>query len=218
MGGGPPYPQPSIALPDSGIYANPQGFQPAPQQSGRPTPIWNSGRVRANWEGVANGCTNLVEATYRYYVWHSATFDLRPDLGVTGQSERVSRAGVVPIWRPYGAGGQLVVMTTFTNVSFGGASALNDLNIVYYDEADPFDATNIRPITPEQDVSTAFLSSNQSGFGFNPPEENRGLSGFCMFTPPAGSGSPVRFWRLTLVFRFFVQHVDPVLALSAGYY
>jgi hypothetical protein len=200
----------------TGPYQNPGSTQPFPQPNNVPAPGWFGPNYQLDWRGAASGNTNDISSIQcRFAIWRSPTFDLRPEFRGVVQSESITTSGVQPIWRPGGAGGQLLIGVHFGN---NGNSSLLDLNIVSYDEASPWDPNNLWPITAEQDVTTTFTTANQSGLGFQPPQANRGVNGIGTFQAPGGSGGPVRYWRLVLVFRFWLQHDDPLTSVTAAYY
>lgn len=214
MQGWPPVLPPGAPYDPTGPYQNPGSTQPFPAPTNVPEPGWFGPNYPLTWRGAPSGNTNQG-TSYRFAVWKSPTFDLRPGFRGVIQSETVGVAGVQAVWRPYGAGGQLVVGAHFANQ---GTAIFRDLNITAFDEASPWDPNTLWPVTPEQDVTTAFTSGNQAGLGFVPPAANRGLNGLCTFQAPGGAGCPIRYWRLVLVFRYWLQHDDPISSISSAYY
>lgn len=172
-----------------------------------PPGCWVGPRVSLAWTGVAQGNTNDT-STFRTAQWRSPIFDLQPQLGAMGGSEIVNQQGVTPIWKP---GAQLMVLIHFANVTTNGVQCtFNDLNITAYDEAHPVSAAEMWQITAEQDVTTRFTSNNSQA----QIKTGAQLDGVGVFSPPG----PCRYWRFSLIFRFWLVHPDPKAELAAAVY
>jgi hypothetical protein len=170
--------------------------------------------ISANWEGVAPGNTNFVSSgdgvDGRFVKWSAGIFDLRPEFKGAPASTNVAERGVVPIFKE----GNLAVMVEFRDCPFG---SLDDLNITAWDEANPWDPNDLRPVTAEQDVTTQFVTAT-APYGTGVKGRNQRVSGLGFFTPPQGSRGPARYWKFNLVFRCFLVHADPRIVVTAAYY
>lgn len=187
-------------------YENPHGFLPHSAPTMLPEQIWTA-KVGMLWEGVAaaNGRTNDTE-TGRYSQWATPVFDLRPELGGVPADVPV-QGGAYQLNRP----GQLVIMVTFN----AAPALLDSLNIATWDEANPFDPNDMRPVTSEQDVTMA-ITTGTAPYGLGP--YNQGISGLIFAAPPQGPLGYIRYWRFRMIMRLFVQQADPIVTISAAWY
>jgi hypothetical protein len=182
-----------------------------------PTP-WSTESI-LSWVGAAPADGNS-QTDGRYAEWQSPIFDLRPEYKGPAQFTPGTQ-GAQPIRDA--ASKQLVLQVTFLPPSNPSPANevdtfLHGLNISTWDEANPWNPQDMRIVTAEQDVTSAFTSSSElHGKGDNTIAQ--GISGVSFFSPPTGPAGPCRYWRLRMIFRFHTQHsFDPLVAVTAAYY
>ena len=176
-----PYPLPDGYNP-SGYWSNPSQTNPFPSPSGLPYQAWSLPRTTITWVSPP---TDPLDADYTEAAyWQSPLFDLRPELrGSDG-----ARQTGVPIWA---ASGKKLWVQIYGLLDVVAATRATDgLNVVSREYADVYDPTQVTRVTADTKVTLDVASSGTS----QPP------SVVLPFYPP-GSGTPVRYWRLEVVFR-----------------
>jgi len=174
--------------------------------------FWTGPMVRATWAGAGNANHSDDGTTDgRFFVWNSPIFDLRPQFGdQQGQSADAPGMGTSPVYAPAGS------LYVQTNITESEAVNLDTLNITVFEEAHPWNPFSLLPITSEANVTTQFTTATRP-YGLT-TATNRGVSGLGIFTPPMGGSGPIRFWRLTMIWRRFDQLADPKVTISGSFY
>lgn len=166
-------------------------------QSG--VPAWSTGNQLPLVWAAGPSVTDGKKPILRQALWQTPIFDHRPDLrALLGVRPNV----VQPIWRQgYGSGGQVFVDVAGLQST---PSALTGLRVYSIEYAHPTDPGELQQITKASDLTTDYFTPG------------------CPMTVvpffPPGSGFPIRFWQVRLVFQFNVAHVDPVFLMTAAYY
>ena len=198
----------------SDMYRNPNGTLPMPSPQDVPRPLWGNDGCEFAWEEVfVSDGTGVPPETQAYppgvmytYTWTSPVFDLRPDLRSANGAPKVG----VPIWstsaRLYlqlmapsnGAGAQPALDMSWTTAT------AQDFTEVYANQQPANGASTGKvPGGATYNVSALFTTApgQQSLLvGFSPPGTNLGF----------GTGYPVRYWRLAVIFTKFVPFNLPV--------
>jgi hypothetical protein len=185
---------------------NPGSVIPFPSPNDIPEPGQFSVPKEVRWEPQAAAPQDTI-LPYFTATWASKTYDLRPGFRGVPMADAPA-AGAASVWRPYGAGGQLLVQISTVNpIGIGH----QDFNITAWDEAHPYDVSNLRQVTQLSNVTTQFTTFvDLAGGG--------GWSGLGAFSP-VGVGSPVRFWRLRMLFEIGgVTGQLPKIRIVEGYY
>ena len=191
-----PYPLPPGYTP-SGVMNNPTGTNPFPVPSGLPYQHWTGSRVGLTWAAP----TNPLDAGYPLVAyWQSPLYDLRPEIrGSDGSSIQGT-----PIWGA--AQKKLWVQIDGLLSVNAGVLATEGLKVVSREFGQIFEPRLVARITPDSD-NTADVASGGTA---QPP------SVIIAFSPP-GSGTPVRYWRLELVFRRTDALTFPLVVSGAFY-
>lgn len=191
-----------------GPNRNPGGTNPFPLPNELPVPCHDLPITQLAWGAGAvagNTAVGIVEATTFTATWQSPIFDLRPELRGSSMSAPLSSPdgtvpGVVPIWRQtYGAGGQLFVQVE--NL-LSNTRALTGLVVHAIELGHVNDVRRIVTIAQPEDVSSNFTNHQQSAV--------------LVFVPP-GSGYPMRYWQVRLVFDILTD-VDNISAAGPDYF
>lgn len=180
-------------------------------------PLWSYSAQPQQW---GSPTSSLAPPGYTWsFAWESATFDLRPDLA--------SRDGQIK--QGYQIGDTAARLYLLVTGLAGSAFDANGLevtatNAVQVFNAQPHGAANSAPAylvdLASTDVSSDFypggigLGTGRAAVVFSPPGTSAG----------GGEGYPIRYWRLSLRFQFFVPSVLPLpeavppstLVLTAG--
>ena len=192
-----PYPLPEGYTP-SGYWNNPSQTNPFPTPSGLPYQAWSTPRTTVTWTQPPTDPLD-VDYTIAAY-WQSPLFDLRPELrGADG-----ARATGVPIW---GASYKKMWVQVAGLLTLNGATlATQGLNVVSREYGEIYDPTQVVRISADSTVTLDVASSGSS----QPP------SIILPYYPP-GSGTPVRYWRLEIVFRRLDLLEFPIVVSGAFY-
>lgn len=169
-------------------------------------------QATATWEDTAANNTN-VNSTQRTYLWATPIFDLHPQLGGQPMSAQFSSHGVYPLPNP----GQLLVQVSFRDAdnAHGNAFGVSGMNITAWDEANPWNPMDLRPVTSEQDVTSTFMTATAP---YGKGAAGSGVSGLLFWSPPSGAGGTVRFWQFKLLFSIWIVHPDPTVIVTAAFY
>lgn len=179
------------------MFQNPGGTNPLPAPQNMPYSQWQTTGTPIYWKAPDQLDSGLGYTTAAY--WSSPQFDLRPEI----RGADTSRPRGVPIW---GAPGKKLWVQIFgLNVVSSSLTASTEMYLVSREYAHIFDPENVVRISPDADISDQIAS------GTNQPP-----SVIIPFLPP-GSGYPVRYWRLELVFRR-LDGLQPNITIAAAFY
>lgn len=166
-------------------------------QSG--VPVWVTGNQMPLTWAAGPTVTTGYKTVYRQATWDTPIFDHRPDLR---SLEGVRPDSAQPVWRQgYGSGGQLFIEVAGLQST---ASALSGLRVYAVEYAHPTNPLQLQQITRTTNIATDYFGPGTPGT-------------LVPFFPP-GSGFPVRYWKVRLIFQYTVDHVDPTFLLSGAYY
>jgi hypothetical protein len=173
--------------------------------------LWQTNKTMT-YSGTAAGNTN-VDSAQRTATWETPIFDMYPELRGIPESPSFAKSGTYPLSRQ----GQLVIQVSFRHADeeHGNAFGLAGMNITAWDEANPWNPQDMRPIIGDQDVTSTFISGT-SPYGIK--TQDRGVSGLLFWSPPSGNNGPVRFWQFHMTFSIWIAHPDPVTVVTAAFY
>jgi hypothetical protein len=210
---------------DAGYLGNPMGTNPYPYPSGMPSAFWSNEPTMLKFSTLAG------PLIYGYTTWKSPVFDLRPEyrgsmtrsagtgyltaqapsLGLNRQpvaaSTTVNATGTVPIWRPMGGAGKLWVQV-FNLTSFNWVTSYG-FQVFTREYANVNDPNDLQQISSDEDITTEFVGKIPSALVQ------------CL---PPGSGYPVRYYQLELIFQYTqdvtaeADWLNLGLRLAASYY
>lgn len=177
-------------------------------QAPPPPTQWYTSNTRMAWElfqtvDVADLATTASPPGYRYtYLWKSATYDLHPELG----GDIGPRFNIAPI---FNKAARLFVQLISAGTGIGTQPLLATANLVVFsrefvntitNQGQPGSGIQLQAQTNVSSKFTAISPSTTALAGFAPPGTSLGF----------GDGHPVRYWRVELLFFFFVETVIPL--------
>ena len=209
MSGQLPYPLPG-GWTDAGPYRNPGQTVPFPAPQDMPVGLWRGERVVVDgWTANPPDDANVL---WRLD-WASPIFDLRPDLrSVSDNRSNTNSFSGVPVWNAnsWSSGVHLWLWTQAigSNAPFIDQPDMRGLEVLYQEESNVIDLSQIGTTSDFQDVTAEFTNGGNSIItAYN----------------PWGAGNPVRYWRLRLRFQIrdnstFVGPTPPRIVMQGAMY